>query len=246
MKKYLGIIIGFLFVICPLVLKAAEEERIDLSKYNTLNLIQTLEDEEIAKEFSNYEETDNQVTIYMFRGKGCGYCRSFLNFLNSITTEYGAHFKLVSFETWYDTENADLLDRLSTFMGQKATGVPYIIIGDQVFPGYSSSYDDSIKSAITSLSDASDKYDVIEEYNKSLDEANRAKNAGFTRVIIWNLVFITIATIIVISYVKKSNERLFERMVALNNKKSTAVVKEVSNEEPKAVKKPAKKKNKRK
>ena len=161
MKKYIGLLIGLLFVLCPLFLKAEEKEKIDLSKYNTLNLTQTLDDEEIAKEFKNYEETDDQVTIYMFRGKGCGYCRAFINFINSITTEYGDKFKLVSFEAWYDKENSLLLDEISTFMGEKATGVPYIIIGDKVFPGYASNYDEDIKKEITTLYNSKDRYDVL-------------------------------------------------------------------------------------
>ncbi|UKI57698.1 MAG: hypothetical protein L6V81_10410 [Clostridium sp.] len=55
-------------------------------------------------------------------------------------------FKLVSFESWYNDENSNLLTEISTFMGEPATGVPYIIIGDKVFGGYTDSYDENIKS----------------------------------------------------------------------------------------------------
>ena len=245
MKKYIIILVSLLFVVCPLVLKADEEEKIDLSNYNTLNLVQALEDEEISKDFKNYEETDDQITIYMFRGKGCGYCRSFLNFINSITTEYGNYFKLVSFEAWYDANNSALLDTISTFMGEKATGVPYIIIGDQAFPGYSNSYDDSIKQAITTLYNSKDRYDVFEEYNKNLEDNQKAKNAGFNKVIFWNFVFVALATLVVILYVKSSNKKLLERIEELNSKKSVAVEKEVVKEKAKPVKKTVKKKNKK-
>ena len=73
-------------------------------QYKTLNLEETLAEEGIEKKFSNYKETDDQITIYMFRGKGCAYCKKFLEFLNGITEEYGKYFKLVSFESWYNDE----------------------------------------------------------------------------------------------------------------------------------------------
>ncbi len=226
MKKIVGILFSILFVVCPLIIKAEESKKIDLSNYKTLNFTQTLEDEEIAREFENYEETDNQATIYMFRGKGCGFCRSFLKFMNSITTEYGNYFKIVSFESWYDADNNDLLNTISEFMGEKATGVPYIIIGDQVFAGYANSYDDSIKTAITNLYNASEKYDVFEEYNKSIDAANKEKNAGFNKVIIWNFVFTLVATCIIMLYVKNQNNKVMVRLEEINTKDVTKAQKE--------------------
>ena len=218
MKKYLIILISLLFLVSPLVINAKEQEKIKISDYSTLNFTQVLDDEEIAREFKEYEETDDQITIYLFRGKGCGYCRAFLNFMNSITTEYGSQFKIVSFETWYDKENSELLDTISTFMGSKATGVPYIIIGVQAFPGFAESYGDSIKAAITTLYDSKDRYDVFEEYNKEIDAANREKNAGFNKVILLNLVFISISTIIIMLYIKIISERMFIKLEELNNK----------------------------
>ena len=96
MKKIINFLVLSLLVLFPLKVLAFTE----LEDYNTLNLEDTLKEESIDLEFDNYEETDDQITIYLFRGKGCGYCRAFLTFLNSITEEYGKYFKLVSFETF--------------------------------------------------------------------------------------------------------------------------------------------------
>ena len=142
MKKKIAIIVLMLLSIIIPVKAFAKEQ------YKTLNLEETLAEEGIEKKFSNYKETDDQITIYMFRGKGCAYCKKFLEFLNGITEEYGKYFKLVSFESWYNDENSNLLTDISTFMGEPASGVPYIIIGDKVFGGYTDSYDESIKAAI--------------------------------------------------------------------------------------------------
>ena len=85
MKNKLSIIILsiIIFAVFPFILKA------DTTTYNTLNFQDTLKAEEIEEEFTNYKESDDQITIYMFRGQGCSFCRAYLNFMNSITEEYG-------------------------------------------------------------------------------------------------------------------------------------------------------------
>ena len=117
-------------------------------KYETMNLKETLAAEEIELTYTDYKETDDQITIYMFRGNTCGFCKSFLNFLNSITEEYGKYFKLESYEVWGNQDNAELLNSVGEFLGEQAGGVPFIVIGDKVFPGYNEVYDEDIKTAI--------------------------------------------------------------------------------------------------
>jgi thiol-disulfide isomerase/thioredoxin len=176
----------------------------------------------------------------MFRGKGCGYCRAFLNFLNDNAEEYGKYFKLVSFETWYDENNGGLLTDVSTFLGEAAQGVPYVIIGDQVFPGYASSYDDGIKSAITELykQKPEDRYDVFKAYNDGIDAEKKAANASTNKVIIWNFVFVLIATVVIVLVIKSAeNNILGELRDTRSSRKDASKYKEVVNldtdEEPK-------------
>lgn len=136
--------------------------------YHTLNLEEALKDDEIDYELNNYKETKDQINIYLFRGKGCGYCKLFLEYVaNDLVNKYGNYFKLVSFEVWYDEDNRELMNQVADFMGDSVTGVPYIIIGDQTFLGYSSDYNSSIESAITSLYNSKNRYDVFEEMNLS-------------------------------------------------------------------------------
>jgi thiol-disulfide isomerase/thioredoxin len=221
MKKTVMALLVFCSCLFPVFLNAEDSEEIDLSKYNTLNFKEALEEEEIDMKYTDYKETDDQAVIYLFRGKGCTYCRSFLNFANDIAEEYGKYFKIVSFESWYDSDNAELLDTISNYLDQPAGGVPYIIIGDQVFAGYASDYDDQIKTAIKDLYDSEDRYDVFEEYNKSLKEAEKAEKAVYNRIIIWNFVFVVISTAVIMLYVNKSNKKLLE---TINNSKETVKV----------------------
>ena len=120
-KVFLAILISVLCFI-PFSVNAEEKE------YKTLNLDEALKEEAIDHDFSNYKETDDQAIIYLFRGKGCAYCKKFLTYLNSIVDDYGKYFKVVSYEVWYDNDNAELMEKVGNLLGQKAEGVPYIVI----------------------------------------------------------------------------------------------------------------------
>ena len=133
-----------------------------------------------------------------------------------------------------------MLDTISNYLGQSASGVPYIIIGDQVFGGYASDYDEQIKTAIKDLYESKEKYDVFEEYNKSLKKAAKAERAVYDRIIIWNFVFVVISTAVIMFYVNKSNKKLLE---AINNSKETVKIEKLDkrNDYRKSTKKVVKK-----
>ncbi len=225
MKKILGLFLGLCFMFLPFAVKAAE--KIDVTKYNTLNFKETLEEEEIELKYTDYKETDKQATIYLFRGKGCGYCRAFLTFLNENAEELGKYFKVVSFETWYDENNGQLLTDVSTFLGQPAQGVPFIIIGDQVFPGYAESYNDGIKSAIKDLYDSEDRYDVFEAYNDAIDAEEKAANASTNKIIIWNFVFVFVATVVLVLVIKSAENSIIGELRDGRHTKADKKYKEV-------------------
>ena len=180
--------------------------------YVTQNLDEILTEEGIEHGFSNYEETDDQITIYLFHGRGCTYCKKFLNFLNDNIDEYGKYFKVVGYEVWYNTENAKLMDEVADFLGESSNGVPFIIIGDQVFTGYSSSWDEQILSAITNLYNSEDRYDVFEEMAKGDTSISNGT------VILWNLFFVLVATIIITLVTHFENKKLLVRIDELEEK----------------------------
>lgn len=207
MKKKLKILVVMFLslLIIPLNVKA--------ETYNKLDFKETLKEEEIEEKFKNYKPNDDAITIYLFRGKGCGFCRAYLEFMNSITDEYGKYFKMETYEVWNDSKNGSLMNEVSTYMGQVAGGVPYIIIGDKVFPGYNESYDEGIKEAITTLYNTkkNKRYDVFKEMKK-----NPNKNSGSSsdNVIIWNFIFVLVSSVIIITYI---NLKFKELSVRLDN-----------------------------
>lgn len=205
-NKFLSIVSLFLLLLMPLQISASTD-------YETKNLKETLAAEEIELAYPDYKETDDQITIYMFRGTGCGYCKAFLTFLNSITEEYGKYFKLESYEVWSNQKNGELMQEVGEFLGEKAGGVPFIIIGDKVFPGYNEVYDEDIKTAIKDLYDSNNRYDVFKEMEKA--KLMEKINSVLSKVI---PVVSVIGLVVVAIYVNKNNKLLTARINELEEK----------------------------
>ena len=202
MKKFLLLIM--ISLLCFILVSVNAQEK----GYSSLNLDEALTEEGIDHDFSNYQENNDQAIIYLFRGKGCGYCKKFLTFLNSIVDDYGKYFKVVSYEVWYDQENASLLTKVSNYLGTSAEGVPYIVIGDKVFPGYASSYDEDIKDAIKKQYDSKNEYDVmkkisVDSNSNSKTEVKNTKNNSILSVILISIfasIFVIGAIVIIVIF----------------------------------------------
>lgn len=133
--------------------------------YTALNLEETLTREKIEHDLSDYKESSDQITIYMFRGDRCGHCQNFLKFLNDNVKEYGQYFKLKSFEIWHNENNAALMSEVADHFGKEVKGVPFIIIGDKTFQGYNTSYNEEILKTITNYYNNKNTYkDVVSSF----------------------------------------------------------------------------------
>ena len=116
-------------------------------------------------------------------------------------------------------------------MGSAAGGVPYIVIGDKVFPGYADSYNEDIKAAIDELYDSKDRYDVFEEYNKAVDKAKKAASGNTGTIVFWNFVFVAAG----VGVILWDNNRKYKELVSIKAPKKAEVKEE--KKEKKEVKK---------
>ena len=192
----------------------------------------------------NVNAKKDKATVYLFRGKGCTYCRALLTYLNSINDEVGDMYELKAYEVWNSTDNSQLMKDISEFLGSPAQGVPYLIIGNKVFPGYYDGYNEEIKSAIKSLykTEASKRYDVFKEYKKEHEltkkyksqnlkqvlkeegieyndgEEGSSKLSSSTKVIICNLVITVLAAGAVVAFVNYKVNKLDSNITKNINK----------------------------
>ncbi len=201
MKKIIGmsLIVLSLFLIGNITVNAETEtqnlEEIVADKLETFggqegyeDLTETLENIDL----SNYSNEDGKVDIYLFHTKTCGYCAMLVGYLAELTEEYGEYFNVVGYETMYTPDNGTLMNEVASELGDSADGVPYMVIGDESFIGYSSSMDSEILSAITEEFAATEKYDVMDELGKEDEEST---SSGSSQVVVIMILLNMILTV---------------------------------------------------
>lgn len=77
----------------------------------------------------------DKVNIYFFYGDGCPHCDREEKFLEDLKIEI-PEIEVHAFEVWNNMDNARFLAKLGRELRFDISGVPLIIIGDRVFPGF--------------------------------------------------------------------------------------------------------------
>ena len=103
------------------------------------------EDKQETPKNSNLDKKENGKTIvYLFRGEGCPHCSEAEEWLESIKSEYGSMFVIKDYEVWYNKDNADFMEQVAEERGETVNGVPYIIIGDKSWKGFTASHENDM------------------------------------------------------------------------------------------------------
>jgi glutaredoxin len=87
-------------------------------------------------DYSKYEVDETKVNLYFFYGDGCPHCAKEEEFLDKLEKKYD-QIEIHRFETWYNAQNAALLDKVRGDL-KFNTGVPVLIVGEESIVGYSS------------------------------------------------------------------------------------------------------------
>lgn len=152
-------------------------------------------------DLSNYKESSDKVNVYIFRGSTCGHCLDVITHFASIAKEEGKYFNVKSYEVWSNTDNNDLMNDAANEIGDsEVSGVPYIIIGNKSWSGYSSNYDDEMMDQIKKeyKKEKSARYDVI----KAVNGESTGKNDNLTGDIAAVVIIILIVGLIVFGIIR--------------------------------------------
>ncbi len=125
-------------------------------------------------------EESKEVKVYFFRGDGCPHCEEAEEWFDSIEEEYGSKFEIVDYEVWYNSDNSDLMQRVSDARDDNADGVPYIIIGNHSWNGFADSSKQEIIDEINSEyeKDVSSRYDIMELLPELEKESKKESKSG--------------------------------------------------------------------
>ena len=165
--KYLVILLAILFV--PFAV-FAEDEQVTTS----------------GEEQATTTEESKEVNLYFFRGEGCSHCAEAEEWFQSIEAEYGSFFKIVDYETWYNEENAALMEKVAEARGEEASGVPYIIIGDKSWNGFDTDYTEEMLDQIKLefAKDVSERYDIMKYVESGTTPKKESNDAVILLVIL--------------------------------------------------------------
>ena len=180
----------------------------------------------------------DKVTIYFFRGDGCPHCADAEEFFDTIKNdnEYKDKFEIKDYEVWYNKDNQKLAEKVAKAMGETLGGVPYIVIGEKTWSGYTDAYGEEIKAQITEL------YNKGEYKDPVIDVLEGKKDSTTTIVII---ALVIIAVFVGLHFARKDSEE-----IPMPEEEETEKVKEEPSKEEEIVtdtykpnNKPAPKKN---
>ena len=131
MKKIYFIIILFLMFLFPINVFAISDNYVDK--------IHDIVDKKVE---------EGKINIYLFRGEGCPHCADEEKWLETIKKEYGEQVNIYDFEVWNNKSNSKKLDKVKKEFDSKRNGVPFTVIGDSYYVGFSDSIKTNIENKI--------------------------------------------------------------------------------------------------
>lgn len=152
-----------LIIICICIIAVVLIALIGIAYLQRGNVTRTLK----KQTTSDIKYDKEKLNIYFFWGDGCEHCEALISFLNSLTEDYDKYFDLYTLEVWYNEDNNKLMTELTEELGKAVKGIPCLIIGDQVFSGFSEDMKEDIKKAIKKEYKENPQYDVYKEYKKN-------------------------------------------------------------------------------
>ncbi|HOB25676.1 MAG TPA: hypothetical protein PLB45_00585 [Bacilli bacterium] len=157
MKKFLKSLLVLLLVIVPVSFANAKTTTTTTTAKTTTTTTTTK-----AKTTTASAGT-NKVNVYIFYGDGCPHCAALHTFTDSLktNTDYNYMFNIVDYEVWYDETNSALMTSVGKYFNYDVSGVPFFVIGDKYFSGYSEDMDSQIEDAIKTAYNNDSYVDVV-------------------------------------------------------------------------------------
>jgi thiol-disulfide isomerase/thioredoxin len=92
-------------------------------------------------------QAQTEVVVNQFYGEGCPHCAKEEIFLLELEQKY-PELKVKRFEIYYNLDNYQLLGQVANYLGVQVGGVPFLVIGEEYFIGFSSEIGKTIETQI--------------------------------------------------------------------------------------------------
>ena len=155
-------------------------------------------------------EDSREVVVYFFRGEGCSHCAEAEAWFESIEEDMGDKFRIQDYETWYNEDNAALMKKVAEARGEadSATGVPYIIIGDQSWIGFDQDYTPEMIDKINTLYDqeVNERYDIMTYVDQNVTPKEEKQSVASDIIALIIIIVITGGVGTGIYFARKANK----------------------------------------
>lgn len=116
---------------------------------------------------NNISYSKEKINIYLFYGEGCPHCEELKNYLNSLDNKEKSYFDIYTFEVWNNSTNQQFMKDSAKFLNKEVSGVPFLIIGNKTFEGYSESMNAKIEKTIETEYKLNGKNDYYKKYKSA-------------------------------------------------------------------------------
>lgn len=155
-------------------------------------------------DLSNYEDSEDKINVYIFRGSSCPHCLDEVTWLADNYQDFKDYVNIVTYEVWNNNSNSKLMNVVAKYLKKNVSGVPFTIVGDQTFSGFSEELGASIIEEAKKLYNSEEKYDIKNYINLEdgtiIDDGKKDSKA----MIILLVSIIVIGGAILIYFVSKS------------------------------------------
>ena len=113
-----------------------------------------------SADLSNYSESDSKINIYIFRGSSCWHCLDEITWLADNYDLIAEYANVHTFEVWGNKNNSKLMSLVAKQLGTTANGVPFTVVGDKTFGGFSEEIGSQIVEKVKELYNSEEKKDI--------------------------------------------------------------------------------------
>ncbi len=92
-------------------------------------------------------DAKNPVNLYLFWGNGCPHCAHAKEILEPYIHNH-ANIRYHTYEVYYSETNQKKLQKTAETLGTQASGIPFIVVGDKAYVGFSDETGNEIKSRL--------------------------------------------------------------------------------------------------
>lgn len=122
------------------------------------------------------EAESTKVTVYLFYSSSCVHCKAENAFLDDLEDHYGDTIDIKRYEVTQNATNNNYLKLVKERVGSTSSGVPFTVIGEKYYIGYSNTIGSTMENTIDSYLESINGQTPDDDSNDSDDDSGDVVN----------------------------------------------------------------------